>query len=237
MKNCQMTVLFHFCHCMALCFLFFFFWRAQCGNVQDRYCFFSYCLDAVSAVDWDLRPSKKKKNRDYSCRFSCPSYWRWIQITIFRYYFRKLFENSLWLLTNYVADDIPLYTLGRLAYLLEMPVHLLTAYRMEENKNKEQKVWREETMQTRFTCPHLSFNKFLCMTYYIEDSSFTVIAVNVNQAVKCISVHTHEFYLRECWMLLFQITEEQNCRVGTDIKRSSSPTLLLKQVPYKRLHR
>lgn len=236
MKNCQMTVLFHFCHCMALCFLFFFSEGHNAAMFKIGIVFSSTVL--MQYLLWtEISGLQKKKNRDYSCRFSCPSYWRWIQITIFRYYFRKLFENSLWLLTNYVADDIPLYTLGRLAYLLEMPVHLLTAYRMEENKNKEQKVWREETMQTRFTCPHLSFNKFLCMTYYIEDSSFTVIAVNVNQAVKCISVHTHEFYLRECWMLLFQITEEQNCRVGTDIKRSSSPTLLLKQVPYKRLHR
>lgn len=81
----------------------------------------------------------KKYNHDYFCRFSYPSYWRWTPITICGYYSRKLFENTLWLFMNYVADDIPLYTLGKLAHLLEIPVHLLATYRRKKIKIKNRK--------------------------------------------------------------------------------------------------
>lgn len=59
------------------------------------------------------------------------------------------------------------------------------------------------------------------MKYYIEKSS--LITVNVNQAVKCISFHTYEFYL--LWVLevalLNHIRTELQGEKGQEIIKSN----------------
>lgn len=58
-----MTVLFHFCHCMALRFSLSFSQGhnsvSQCSNAQDGYCSFSYCI-LMQYMHWTETPGLQK---------------------------------------------------------------------------------------------------------------------------------------------------------------------------------